>query len=98
MNAAAIVSLLVAGVSDHRLDVYWIDTEGGAATLIVTPAGESVLIDTGNPGGRDAGRIHKTATEVAGLEKIDHLVVTHLHTDHFGGAAELAALMPVGSL
>jgi hypothetical protein len=26
------------------LEVYWIDVEGGAATLIVTPAGESVLM------------------------------------------------------
>jgi len=34
------------------LDVYWIDSEGGGSTLIVTPAGESVLIDAGNPGGR----------------------------------------------
>ena len=35
------------------LDVYWVDSEGGGSTLIVTPAGESVLIDTGNPGARD---------------------------------------------
>jgi beta-lactamase superfamily II metal-dependent hydrolase len=87
-----------AGVADKRLDVYWIDVEGGAATLIVTPAGESVLVDAGNPGGRDAGRIHRVATEVAGLARIDHLVVTHYHVDHFGGVAELTALMPVLAL
>jgi len=80
------------------LDVYWIDVEGGAATLIVTPAGESILVDAGNPGGRDPGRIHKVATEVAGLTRIDHLVVTHYHVDHFGGVAELTALMPVLAL
>src|ERR671938_669647 len=80
------------------LDIYWVDTEGGAATLIVTPAGESVLVDAGNPGGRDPQRIHKVATEVAGLKQIDHLVVTHLHRDHYGGVAELAALMPVKTL
>jgi len=85
----------MAGVADKRLDVYWIDVEGGAATLIVTPAGESVLVDAGNPGGRDAGRIHKVASEVAHLARIDHLVVTHYHVDHFGGVAEVAALMPV---
>jgi competence protein ComEC len=77
------------------LDIYWIDSEGGGSTLIVTPAGESVLIDTGNPGVRDPGRIFHTATQVAGLKHIDHLVVTHFHIDHFGGAAELAALMPI---
>lgn len=80
----------------RELEVYWVDVEGGAATLIVTPAGESVLIDTGNPGGRDAGRIHKVATEVAGLSRIDYLITTHYHRDHHGGAAELAELMPIG--
>lgn len=87
-----------AGSSDGKLDIYWVDAEGGGATLIVTPTGESVLIDSGNPGGRDAGRIHKTATEVAGLKKIDHYVTTHFHIDHFGGAAELAALMSIGQV
>lgn len=89
---------LVAGPADKRLDVYWIDVEGGGATLIVTPAGESVLIDTGYAGARDAGRIHHVATEVAGLRKIDHVVITHYHADHFGGLADLAGLMPVGTL
>jgi len=89
---------LPAGSADPRLEVYWIDVEGGAATLIVTPAGESVLVDTGFPGGRDPGRIHRLATEVAGLKRIDHLVVTHYHLDHFGGVAELALLLPIGAL
>jgi competence protein ComEC len=87
-----------AGVADGRLDLYWIDVEGGGATLIVTPAGESVLIDSGSPGGRDAPRIHRVAAEVAGLGKIDHYVTTHFHLDHYGGAAELAALMPIGQV
>jgi len=89
---------VLPGSADGRLDVYWVDVEGGAATLIVTPAGESVLVDTGFPGGRDAGRIHQLATKVAGLRSIDHVVLTHYHLDHFGGLAELAALMPVGTL
>ena len=81
--------------SDPGLSLYWIDVEGGAATLLITPAGESVLFDTGNPGERDAGRIHKVATEAAGLKQIDHLVTTHFHIDHYGGAAPLAELMPI---
>jgi beta-lactamase superfamily II metal-dependent hydrolase len=77
------------------VDVYFIDTEGGAATLIVTPAGESVLIDCGNPGVRDAERIAKVATELAGLKAIDHLAITHWHSDHYGGAPRLVELLPV---
>lgn len=85
-----------AGLADKHLDIYWMDVEGGAATLIVTPENESVLIDTGNPGGRDPGRIFEVASKIAGLKKLDHLIITHFHVDHFGGAAELAQLIPIG--
>lgn len=81
----------------RELEVYWIDSEGGGSTLIVTPAGESVLIDAGNPGGRDSGRII-AAAKAAGLTRIDHLIVTHFHLDHFGGAAEIAAALPIGTI
>jgi competence protein ComEC len=87
-----------AGPADGRLDIYWNDVEGGAATLIVTPAGESVLIDSGHPGARDANRIYQTATHVAGLRKIDFLIITHFHLDHFGGAAALSQLIPIGQV
>jgi hypothetical protein len=53
-----------AGQSDGTVDMYWNDVEGGGATLIVTPQGESVLIDSGNPGGRDAGRIFGELTKL----------------------------------
>jgi competence protein ComEC len=86
----------VAGLADKTLDIYWVDVEGGAATLIVTPENQSILIDTGMPGVRDPGRIHDVATKVAGLSSIDHLITTHFHIDHFGGAAELSELMPIG--
>src|SRR3954464_11078015 len=87
-----------ASAADGRLDIYWIDSEGGGSTLIVTPNDESMLIDTGNPGERDAGRIFKVASEVAGLKKIDHLLVTHYHIDHFGGASRLAGMIPIGNV
>lgn len=89
---------LAVSARDKTLDIYWIDSEGGGSTLIVTPAGESVLVDTGNPEGRDPQRIKKVATEIAGLQRIDHVIITHFHSDHFGGLAELAALMPIGTL
>ena len=93
-----IAALSVTVAQAKTLDIYWVDVEGGAATLIVTPAGQSVLIDSGNPGQRDPQRITKVATQVAGLQKIDHLIVTHYHSDHFGGAATLAKLMPIGTI
>jgi competence protein ComEC len=77
------------------LQIHWIDVEGGAATLIVTPEGESLLMDCGWPGKRDAERIAKTA-KAAGLSKIDHYVTSHWHKDHVGGVGDLAAAVPVG--
>lgn len=88
-------NLAPAADAPRGLDVYFIDTEGGAATLLVTPAGETVLIDCGNPGPRDAERIHKVVTEQAGLKAIDHLVITHWHADHYGGVDRLARLLPI---
>jgi beta-lactamase superfamily II metal-dependent hydrolase len=86
--------VVFAGEPRRGLDIHFVDTEGGAATLIVTPAGESVLIDCGNPGNRDAERIAKTA-EAIGLKGTDHLIITHWHLDHYGGVARLSKLLPV---
>lgn len=91
-------SRLAAAEAAKTLDIYWIDVEGGAATLIVTPAGESVLIDSGNPGRRDPDRIFQVATKEAGLKRIDHLITTHYHRDHFGGAAQLSTALPIGEV
>jgi beta-lactamase superfamily II metal-dependent hydrolase len=80
----------------RNLEIYWIDAEGGAATLIVTPSGESMLVDTANrtPDDRDAKRIF-AAAQAAGLKKIDILLTTHYHGDHIGAMAALAKLIPI---
>jgi beta-lactamase superfamily II metal-dependent hydrolase len=80
------------------LEVYVIDVEGGNAVLFVSPSHESLLMDTGNVGAvaapRDAGRI-VDAMKAAGVQRIDHLITTHWHGDHFGGMAELASRVPI---
>jgi competence protein ComEC len=83
--------------AQKTLDIYWIDAEGGAATLIVTPSGQSLLADTGNPGDRDAQRIFDVAAKQAHLKKIDTVLITHFHSDHVGGAPALAKLIPIGA-
>jgi beta-lactamase superfamily II metal-dependent hydrolase len=77
------------------LTIYYIDTEGGQSTLFVGPAGESLLVDTGNAGDRDLGRIADTL-RTAGVTRIDHLWTTHYHGDHVGAMLELAKQFPVG--
>ncbi len=90
-------TLAPAGAQDGRLDFYFVDVEGGAATLIVTPAGEAILIDSGYPdhNGRDRDRILSVVRDTAGLERIDHAVVSHWHLDHYGNHAALAAAIPI---
>jgi beta-lactamase superfamily II metal-dependent hydrolase len=85
-------------VNAKPLQIYFVDVEGGQATLFVTPEGNSLLIDTGWAGnnGRDAERI-VAAAKSAGLSKIDFVLLTHYHMDHAGGVPQLAAKMPLGT-
>jgi competence protein ComEC len=80
------------------LHVWFVDVEGGQATLFVTPQGTSLLIDTGweNHNGRDADRI-AAAARAAGLQRIDFVLITHYHEDHVGGVPQLAQRIPVGT-
>src|SRR5271165_3227826 len=80
------------------LRIYFVDVEGGQATLFVTPAKQSLLIDTGWPGndGRDADRI-VAAAKSAGISKIDYVLLTHYHIDHTGGVPQLAGRIPIGT-
>ncbi len=87
-----------APTRDKALHIYFVDVEGGQATLFVTPAAQSLLIDTGWPrnDGRDADRIAATARK-AGVSKIDYVLITHFHDDHVGGVPQLVARIPVGT-
>ena len=94
-GASASGTAAAQGRASKTLDIYVVDVEGGNATLIVAPSGESLLIDTGNPSnGRDAERIIAAAKD-AGVTQIDHLIITHYHADHIGGLPELVPRIPI---
>src|SRR6187399_536116 len=101
-----VLPLLVAGLaasilaqSSRPLDIYWIDIEGGASTLIVTPQGQSVLMDTGYAGlgDRDPARIEHVIKHEAALDRIDYVLSSHYHADHVGGLGSVAKRVPVGA-
>jgi len=90
------------------LDIYFLDTEGGQATLFVSPSGQSMLVDTGFPGNqgappaeanlpgvtRDADRI-MAVLKLANVSVLDYVVISHYHADHAGNAAELSRRIPI---
>jgi competence protein ComEC len=90
------LALLAAPAQDGApgLRIAWIDVEGGAATLVVTPEGEALLMDCGWPGARDVDRIVKTAAQL-GVKKIDHFLTSHWHTDHWGCVEALSQALPI---
>lgn len=104
----ASVVIAVALPAAGTLDIWFIDVEGGQATLLVTPAGESMLIDAGysprnwrgaipaSPNGRDPGRI-LDVIQRAGVSRLDYVLVTHFHPDHVGGVPDVVAKIPVGT-
>lgn len=92
----AALTCAITAQAAKTLDFYFIDVEGGQATLIVSPSKQSMLVDAGWPGynSRDAARI-AAAAKAAGVKQIDYLVVTHFHTDHVGGVPQLIEKLPV---
>jgi competence protein ComEC len=115
LSAALIAPIALHGQTPPKpqgqkpLDIYFLDTEGGQATLFVSPSGQSMLVDTGFPGNqgmpqtgaastppitRDADRI-TTVLKLTNVTVLDYVVVTHYHGDHAGNAAELASRIPI---
>jgi competence protein ComEC len=96
--ACVLLPAAVQAAESESLQIFFIDVEGGQATLMVAPSGQSLLIDTGWPGfnGRDASRI-VAAAKAAGVNRIDYVVITHFHRDHVGGVTQLASQIKIGT-
>jgi beta-lactamase superfamily II metal-dependent hydrolase len=91
-----LAAIRIQGQAQKTLDIYFIDTEGGQATLFVPPSGESLLMDTGtgDPKKQQAENVMKAIKE-AGVQQLDHVIISHYHGDHVGNATELANRLPV---
>lgn len=95
IQIAVVILLMVSALTAAKtLDMYVIDVEGGKSLLLVSPSGQSMLLDAGNPGsnGRDANRIVE-ACKAAGVKAIDYMVVTHYDSDHVANVPTLMGLI-----
>ncbi|MFC7116352.1 MBL fold metallo-hydrolase [Natronoarchaeum sp. GCM10025703] len=70
---------------EGELEVHHIDVGQGDSTLIVTPANETILIDSGDWCQNGSEVIDYL--EAQEIDRIDHLVATHADADHIGGHA-----------
>lgn len=71
----------------------------GASQLATFPDGRAMLVDCGSAIRGDAGR--RTVVPFlrrSGVRRIDVLVLTHPHEDHYGGAAAVLSSFPVGEI
>ena len=100
MKHFALIALLFALFAPalpaaKTLDMYVIDTEGGKALLLISPSGQTMLVDAGFPGNndRDANRIEEAA-KLAGVTKFDILLVTHYDLDHVNNVPATVAKIP----
>src|SRR4051812_25135052 len=97
--ACILASSVPMAAAPKSLEIFFVDVEGGQATLFVAPGGKSLLIDTGwgYNAYRDANRI-LAAAKLAKIKKIDYVLITHYHSDHVGGVPQLISKMPIGTL
>jgi competence protein ComEC len=82
--------------SIKSLHIYSIDVEGGQSTLIVSPSGQTLLIDAGWPGKLGADRVLALTSQL-GIKKLDYVLITHFHHDHVGGIPDLVKQIKVGT-
>ncbi|HEY0705815.1 MAG TPA: MBL fold metallo-hydrolase [Polyangia bacterium] len=76
--------------------IYWIDVEGGAATLLISPTGQTLLADAGWES-RDATRIAAVLQQETGAKTLDYFLATHYHVDHVSGAPALAGMVKINN-
>ena len=77
------------------LRIFWVDTEGGAATVMAMPTGEVLVVDAGFSSAH-AQRVADLLKNEIHAQRIDAMVVSHYHIDHVGGVPALGGLIPIG--
>ena len=85
----ATVCLAAPTLRAQELEVHVINVDQGLSVYVESPTGKRLLIDGGNPG--DGTAIVIPYLQSIGTTGLDYSVMTHWHTDHFGGLTNIHA-------
>jgi competence protein ComEC len=103
--ACAMLFMLMAGwiLYPQPVTVHFIDVGQGDAALIITPHRRAVLVDSGGIAGESSAfdigeRVVVPYLKHYGIQKLDYLFLSHGHQDHAGGAAAVAAAIPIKNI
>jgi beta-lactamase superfamily II metal-dependent hydrolase len=87
-----VFSVSAFGQANGKLQIHHMDVGQGDGAILISPRGETVLFDNG-----DAGNCRKPVRYLQrlGVTRIDYMIVSHLHSDHFGCTAEVLNKFPL---
>jgi competence protein ComEC len=87
LAAVLMIWLIInSGVLDPRLKIYFLDVGQGDSALIRTPYGQNILVD----GGPDDKAVKGLGKALPFYDKkIDLMILSHPHDDHYGGLIDV---------
>ncbi|MEW6719302.1 MAG: MBL fold metallo-hydrolase, partial [Thermodesulfobacteriota bacterium] len=93
------IHLPYLAMPERELRMTALDVGNGSASLVSFPGGGHALIDAGSALRGNAGeRAVLPYLRKRGIRKIDVLVLSHAHEDHYGGAAAVLSAIEVGEV
>jgi competence protein ComEC len=95
---AADLALILREHPRGELRVSFVDVGQGDAALIDLPNGQLALVDTGQGGRHPAVRELRQLLASRRRSRIDLVVITHDHPDHYGGLGQLLGEVEIGEL
>lgn len=90
-----LLGLSLSASAGDRLELHFIDVGQGDAELLVSPGGQTVLVDGGLPG---KDKVVNAYLQSNGITHLDYYIVSHYHNDHIGCATKILSPSVVGGL
>ena len=80
------------GQGNGKLQIHYIDVGQGDGAILISPNGETVLFDNGVLNNCDKPLAYLRGL---GVTKIDYMIISHYHADHFGCTTDVLEEFPL---